>query len=176
MTETLGELLMTACRRYGDRVAITARGEVRTYGDLLKRGSRLANALEASGVMPGQHVAAMLEDLADAFVVYVGCAMGGYPVVHVNDRLSAREVEAILIDSGAAAFIHTEGLSAEVARINGLDDLGVVVTIGSERSPNALGFENSSPGRRAVHPQARSDRMVWQSLAIRAEPRECPRG
>jgi fatty-acyl-CoA synthase len=153
LPETLGELLINACRRYGDRVAISARGERRSYAELLERGSRLANGLRAVGVEPGRHVAAMLEDLADAFVVYVGCAIGGYPVVHVNDRLAAPEVAAILVDSRAVALVHTDGLSGEVGRINGLEDLAAVVTIGKARAPGARGFDELLAGASSSLPE-----------------------
>jgi len=153
MPETLGELLTQACRRYGDRVAITARGERRTYAELLDRGARLANALRGRGVVPGQHVAAMLEDLADAFVVYVGCAIGGYPVVHVNDRLAPREVAAIVEDSHAVAFVHTAGLSEKIAAVPGIEDLAALVTIGEERPPGAVGFAEFIAGGSPALPE-----------------------
>jgi hypothetical protein len=43
----------------------------------------------------------MLEDRISSLEVYVGAAFGGYPVIHVSDRLAAPEVAHILADSGA---------------------------------------------------------------------------
>src|ERR1035437_6911806 len=57
----------------------------------------------------------MIEDRISSLEVYVGAAFGGYPVIHVNDRLTAPEVAHILADSGARALFHTDGRSERVA-------------------------------------------------------------
>ena len=142
MVDTVGELLASACRRYGPRVAVRKGAEQRTYAELLERGARLANALAAHCVEPGQHVAALLEDRPASLEVYVACALGGYPVVHVNDRLVAREVDHVLQDSGAAALVHTDGRTGVVAELSSAGDLRAVVTIGDERPPGALGYDD----------------------------------
>ena len=69
---------------------------------MLESGARLANALRGAGITAGTPVAAMLEDRLDSLAVYIGAAIGGYPVIHVNDRLAAPEVTHILRDSGRA--------------------------------------------------------------------------
>ena len=142
MNDTLGELLIAACRRHGDRVALTGRDGARTYRELLERGTRLANALGGLGLQPGDHVAALLEDTVTAFEVYVGCAIGGFPIVHVNDRLVAREIDYILQDSGAVALVHTDGRSPVVAELSATSELRGVVTIGDDRSPGANSYED----------------------------------
>jgi CTP:molybdopterin cytidylyltransferase MocA len=55
----------------------------------------------------------MLEDRIASLEVYVGAAFGGYPVIHVNDRLAAPEVAHIRADSGARALFHTEAVAAK---------------------------------------------------------------
>jgi hypothetical protein len=44
----------------------------------------------------------MLEDRIASLEVYVGAAFGGYPVIHVNDRLAAPEVAHIRAEAVAA--------------------------------------------------------------------------
>jgi acyl-CoA synthetase (AMP-forming)/AMP-acid ligase II len=66
-------------------------------------------------------VAAMLEDRITSLEVYAAAFFGGYPVIHVNDRLAAPEVAHILADSGARALFHTDGRSEVVA---GADAVG----------------------------------------------------
>ena len=41
---------------------------------------------------PGTPVEAMLEDRIESLEAYVGTALGGYPVIQVNNRLAAAEV------------------------------------------------------------------------------------
>ncbi len=141
MTATLGTMMANACRRYGDRVALTGGGETRTYRQLLERGSRLANALAGLGLEPGDHVAAMLENRVTAFETYIACFLGGFPVVHVNDRLTAAELAHVLDDSDARALVHTDGLSEVVASVDGLGDVGPILTIGVDRPDGALDLE-----------------------------------
>ncbi len=141
MTHLIGDLLATACQRFRDRPALVRRGETRTYGELLERGARLANALRGAGLAPGTPVAAMLEDRIAALEVYVGAFFGGYPLIHVNDRLAAPEVAHILADSGARALFHTDGRSEVVAAVDARSALRLLVTIGADRPPGAIGFE-----------------------------------
>lgn len=154
MTDTLGDLLVASCRRYGDRVALTGRDGVRTYRELLDRGTRLANALTGLGLQPGDHVAAMLEDTVTAFEVYVGCAIGGFPIVHVNDRLVAREVDYILDDSDAVAFVHTDGRSELAGELSTTSAMRGIVTIGPQRSPGALDYERLLEAASTTVPRA----------------------
>ncbi len=141
---TIGGLLATACARYRERPALVRQGEMRTYGELLERGARLANALRGMGLAPGTAVAAMLEDRIDSLVVYVGAAFGGYPVIHVNDRLAAPEVAHILGDSGARVLFHTDGRSEVVeaaVRLAGSAGPAVrVITLGDDRPQGGGGF------------------------------------
>jgi len=139
---TLGEIFIAACQRFGDRTALVGRDGTRTYRQLLDRGSRLANALTGLGLQPGDHVAALLEDSVTAFEVYVGCAIGGFPIVHVNDRLVAREIDYILTDSDAVALVHTDGLTDVVDQLESRSALRSIVTIGDHRSNGAEAYED----------------------------------
>jgi acyl-CoA synthetase (AMP-forming)/AMP-acid ligase II len=141
MGRNIGELLARACERYSARPALVRRGEVRTYGELLERGARVANALRGAGLAPGTPVAAMLEDRIASLEVYAGAFFGGYPVIHVNDRLAAPEVAHILADSGARALFHTDGRSEVVAAADARSAVELLVTIGADRAPGASGFE-----------------------------------
>ena len=162
MSQTIGDLLARACQRYGDRPAVVRDGTALTYAGLLDAGARLANALRGAGVAAGTPVAAMLEDRLDSIVVYVGAAIGGYPVIHVNDRLAAPEVAHILRDSGARVLFHTDGRS-EVVAAAAADSAPLVVTIGRERPPGAVGMAEFAAGgssRLEVTPRAPGDLAI----------------
>ncbi len=158
----IGDLL-AACRRYGQRAALVRGNETRTYGELLDRGARLANAMRGAGLAPGTPVAAMLEDRICSLEVYIGAAFGGYPVIHVNDRLAAPEVAHILADSGARALFHTDGRSEVVTAAAGPAELRRLVTIGADRPPGAIGFDDFvSTGRSELEitPRAAGDLAI----------------
>jgi acyl-CoA synthetase (AMP-forming)/AMP-acid ligase II len=163
VSATLGDLLATACQRYARRPALVRGGQICTYSDLLEQGARLANALRGAGIEPGAPVAAMLEDRIESLVVYVGAAIGGYPLVHVNDRLAGPEVAHILADSSAQVLVHTDGRSPAVAAAGGLDAVRLLATIGPDRPPGATGFDElltaASP-RLEVTPRSPADLAI----------------
>lgn len=130
MDETAGTLLADALRRGGDRVALRANGQVRSHREVLANASRFANALAGSGLHPGDHVALMVADRVEAVEAYVGCLIGGFPAVHVNDRLTAREVRPILADADARAFVYTDSVADRVADLP-TDAAKSVIAIGS---------------------------------------------
>lgn len=135
-----GRQMQRTLRRYGGRVAVEGRGDARTYEQLLDNGARLANALAARGVHPGAHVAALLEDRAVSLEVYVACALGGYTLVHVNDRLAAGEIAHVLADSHSEVLVHTDGRSGLVDDLD-RSGLRATITIGDERPSATLGYD-----------------------------------
>jgi acyl-CoA synthetase (AMP-forming)/AMP-acid ligase II len=162
MSSTIGDLLVLACQRYRKRPALVRGGDVLTYGELLDAGARLANALRGAGIAAGTPVAAMLEDRLDSLTVYVGAAIGGYPVIHVNDRLAAPEVAHILRDSGARVLFHTDGRS-EVVAAAAAETGPLLVTIGTERPPGSQSmsdFAAGGSGRLEVTPRAAGDLAI----------------
>ena len=162
-TNTIGELLSRACRRFSSRVAVVAHGRSLTYGALLERASRLSNALSGAGLRPGDRIAAMLEDRTESLEVYLASAIGGFPIVHVNDRLAAPEVAHIVRDAGVAAFIHTDGRSAAVSGVDGLSGLQLFSCIGTDRPSGAVGYEELLG---AARPQAALAPRAAEDLAI----------
>ena len=60
---------------------------------------------------PGDRVALMLADRVESVEAYLGCFLGGFPAVHVNDRLVRREVAGVLAGADAGSFVYT-GLGA----------------------------------------------------------------
>ncbi|MEO3862333.1 AMP-binding protein [Acrocarpospora sp. B8E8] len=130
MSDTMGEIFEKAGRRFGPRVAAESQGASRTFAEVVAAGRRLAHALRSRGLAPGTHVAALLENRIESLEVYVGLALGGYPVVHVNDRLTAEEIDYVLTDSGARALVHTDGVAATVARTRSAAGLAAWLAIG----------------------------------------------
>lgn len=130
MHETVGSLLAASLRRAGDRPALRAHGETRTHREVLENASRFANALAGSGLRPGDHVALMMADRVEAAEAYVGCLLGGFPAIHVNDRWVAAELRAVLADADARAFVYTDHVAGTVAGLDALENVATVVGIG----------------------------------------------
>ncbi len=152
MSDTLGALFANAGRRFHDEVAVTAGGRSRTFGEVIDQGWRLAHALRERGVASGSFVAAMLgANRVESLEVYVGLALGGYTAVHVNDRLTAAEVDYVVSDSGAVALVHTDGASGVAAELATTKALSAWLAIdenppaGAESFADVLAAASSAP-------------------------------
>jgi acyl-CoA synthetase (AMP-forming)/AMP-acid ligase II len=128
--ETLGSVLAAALRRAGDRVAVRDRGGAHTHAQLLDAGARFANALAGQGLRPGDRVALMVTDRWESLAAYVGCLAGGFVAVHVNDRLAAPEVDAVLADAEPQAFLYSGERAGVIAEVAGTAEVPVVVADG----------------------------------------------
>ena len=80
-------------------------GQRRTYAASGDRMTRLANALVAEGVGPGDRVAVLGLNSVDLLEAYIAVLRAGGICVPVNFRLVATEVAYALADSGAAVAI-----------------------------------------------------------------------
>ncbi len=105
----LAVLLEDTARARGDRDAVV-QGPVRlTYAQLDAAASRVAGALIARGIRPGDRVAVSCPNLPCFPVVYYGILKAGAVVVPLNILLTQREIAYHLADSGARAYFCFEG-------------------------------------------------------------------
>lgn len=90
-------------QRYPDAVAYIdgTTGAVRTYGELEKRTNALADVLAQRGIARGDRVALVTMNSIESMEILLAVAKLGAISVPVNYRLTAREIEFILADSGA---------------------------------------------------------------------------
>lgn len=93
--------------------------ETRSYDEIEERTNRLANALLAIGLKPGDRVGTWLENSIRCIELDFALAKAGLVRVSVNPRLSAREAEFILNDSEARVFFHDATFDAQVAELLG---------------------------------------------------------
>ncbi|MEU9025011.1 acyl--CoA ligase family protein [Actinomadura sp. NPDC048394] len=107
---------------YGDRRA--------TYAEFAAEATRLANALRASGIGPGDRVAYLAPNVPELLVAHFGVPLAGAVLVAINTRLAAEEIRYILEHSGAKALVVDAGLHPGVAPIAGA--LPEVVTVPAE--------------------------------------------
>jgi fatty-acyl-CoA synthase len=101
----LPEFIGRACRAYPHHRALVFGEEVRTHAELHDRAARLASALEAGGVRPGDRVALLLHNRIEFVESLLACHRLAAVAVPINFRLAPDEVEYILADSGAVALI-----------------------------------------------------------------------
>jgi len=80
-----------------------------SYAELDAAASRVASALIAAGIRPGDRVAISCPNLAPFPVAYFGILKAGAVAVPLNVLLTEREIAYHLADSGARAYLCFEG-------------------------------------------------------------------
>jgi long-chain acyl-CoA synthetase len=93
-------------------VVMAGSGKTLTYGELDDNSARLASALHALGLRPGDVIALISDNSAEAFEVYWAALRSGLYITAVNWHLAAEEAAYIVRDSGAQVVIVSAGVSA----------------------------------------------------------------
>ena len=105
----LAAIVDHSARLMPDRVALTCAGRPMTYGQLNQQAERVAAALAAGGIAPGDHVALSCPNLPWFPIAYYGILKAGAVVVPLNVLLKPREIAYHLKDSDAKAMLAFEG-------------------------------------------------------------------
>ena len=88
-----------------DKVAIDCGGETFTYDDLITASGRMANALRARGVAPGNRVAAHIEKSVAGLVLYLACARAGAVYLPLNPGYTLPELDYFIGDAEPALIV-----------------------------------------------------------------------
>ncbi|KUN04571.1 long-chain fatty acid--CoA ligase [Streptomyces yokosukanensis] len=98
--QTLVRTTSFHARHQPETPAVLCEGRTLTYGQLHRESNRVAHAIQAAGLTPGDRVAYLGKESEHYYEVLFGCAKSGTVLVPVNWRLTAPEVSHILRDSG----------------------------------------------------------------------------
>jgi fatty-acyl-CoA synthase len=90
---------------FPDKEAIVFGEQRLTYRQFAEAVTRMARALEASGVGQGDRVAFLMPNLPELLMAHFAVPMLGAVLVAINTRLSAPEIEYILDHSGSTLLI-----------------------------------------------------------------------
>src|SRR3954468_7999229 len=98
----------------------TADGRVMDYGGvlgLLGLSARLAHALVALGVRPGDRVAVQAEKSPEAIALYLACLRAGAAYLPLNTAYTRAELEYFVADAQPALFVCAPGKEDAVAGV-----------------------------------------------------------
>jgi fatty-acyl-CoA synthase len=109
--------LLRSARVWAERPAVRFEGERRTYAELLGDVERLAGALRALGVEPGDRVAALLPNVPEMLQMHFAVPGSGAVLVPINTRLAPAEIAYILDHAQPRVLVAHESLreAAEAA-------------------------------------------------------------
>jgi long-chain acyl-CoA synthetase len=93
-------------------VVMAGSGKTLTYRELDDNSARLASALHALGLRPGDVIALISDNSAEAFEVYWAALRSGLYITAVNWHLAPEEAAYILRDSGARVVMVSAGVRA----------------------------------------------------------------
>jgi malonyl-CoA/methylmalonyl-CoA synthetase len=115
----------------------TVDGRQISYGDALALSGRLANALVACGVEPGDRVAVQVEKSPEAIILYLACLRAGAAYLPLNTGYTLAEMEYFIGDAEPRVVVAAPERRAEltpVAQKHG----AVVETLGVSRDGSIL--------------------------------------
>ncbi|MDE0132055.1 MAG: acyl--CoA ligase family protein [bacterium] len=115
---------------FGEKTAIVHGSQRINYREMAGGATRLARALQSSGIGPGDRVAYLCPNIPEMLIAHFGVPLAGAVLVAINTRLSGPEIAYILTHSGARVLVaDTELLPAAAPHLGGCPNLEEVITI-----------------------------------------------
>ena len=147
-TFNLADLFEAVAERIPDREAIVVGDRRLTYGALDERANRLANALAASGVRPGEHVGLQLMNGTEYLEAMIACFKIRAIPINVNFRYVEAELRYLFDDADLVGLVYHRQFAARVAAVAAdvpLMNRFYVVEDGSseEAVPGSLAYEDA---------------------------------
>jgi len=138
------DLVGAQSRRRRDAPAVSACGQVASYGELADRSGRTAALLAGAGVGPGDTVAVLSEPTVDLVAGLLGVLRAGAAYLLLDPGLPGDRLDAVVADSGAAAILADPALSgrlgaspAPVLALHPPEGSDPAPTVGVERDPES---------------------------------------
>ncbi|HEY7383898.1 MAG TPA: malonyl-CoA synthase [Beijerinckiaceae bacterium] len=134
----------------------TPQGERYSYADLVALTGRLANALVAHGVKPGDRVAVQVEKSVAALALYLACARAGAVYLPLNTAYTLAELEYFVGDAEPTLVVCDPKQRDGVVRIAAGFHARVETLDGNGRGP-LMDFAASQPDTFATVKRAPDD-------------------
>ena len=130
MTVRLADHLDKGASLDPDAPCLTTDGETRTYGQVQELSVRIAAALAARGIVPGDRVAVLSGNDPTAFTCVFGISRAGAVWCPINPRNEAYENRELLDLFGCKALIYQAAFTPLVEKIrDGLPELTTLVCL-----------------------------------------------
>ncbi len=121
---------------YPHKTAIVEGDRRITYQEMADRSRQMADALDRSGIGPGDRVAFLCTNIPEMLMAHFSPALLGAVLVAVNVRLSPEEIRYILDHSGAKLLVGEDhllaGLGEVIPRLSGLSEVVSIDRAGTE--------------------------------------------
>ncbi len=111
---TLPQLFDRSLLGRRDESALEFQGQSLTFGQIEARSNRLARALLARGLGPGDRLCVYLANCVETIDLFLACAKTGVIFVLINILYREREISHILRDAEPAALVTSASIEARV--------------------------------------------------------------
>ncbi|MFG2452570.1 long-chain fatty acid--CoA ligase [Streptomyces sp. NPDC048512] len=128
--EGLGSWPARRARKTPHRTALIHGDSTTDYAELHTRSTRLAHALRALGVRPGDRIAYLGPNHPSYLESLFASGVLGAVFVPLNPRLAGPEIAHQLTDSGARALVYAPGLTGLVAGLPGGGEVRTYIDVG----------------------------------------------
>jgi acyl-CoA synthetase (AMP-forming)/AMP-acid ligase II len=99
-----------ACRHYTQRTALVVDGAAVSFKALEERVRNIAAALAANGFAAGDRLALLLPNSPEYIELVYACSWLGVTAVPINARLSAAEIDRVLLDAKPRGLLRHSSL------------------------------------------------------------------
>jgi long-chain acyl-CoA synthetase len=155
---TTGETIRHWAAERPDRAALRWDGEQLTYRELDERSNRVAQALRAEGVGPGDHVAYLDKNSPEQLELFYGAAKLNAVPTPVNFRLAPPEIAVIVGDAEAKVFVVGEEFVPIVDKIAGdLPGIPIIVIGRADGRPSFDDWRDAHDAEDPNEPQGPDD-------------------
>ncbi|TFG93634.1 MAG: hypothetical protein E4H15_00875, partial [Syntrophobacterales bacterium] len=113
----LAQHLVASAQRHPDKAAFRSERETISFKELDTNSNRIANALTALGLVPGDVCLLMMPNSFEQITVYYALAKMGVVQVLANFLYRGNELEHIIADAKPKAFIGAEPYIEEVSKV-----------------------------------------------------------
>lgn len=118
---TLADIPAAQARARGESIAVSFEGRETSYAALDAASNRLAQALRAAGVEPGDRIGVLTKNHDGWYPLFFGTALARACLAPINCRLTAREVGFILGDAAPRVlFVGADFFDTALAATAGL--------------------------------------------------------
>lgn len=115
--QAVPDMLVNAGKRFGAVPCVTDGSRSHSFAETHERAGRLAEAMRARGLVPGDRIAILAHNELEYTEIQVACQRAGLILVPMNYRLSLPELAYIIEDCAPRALIHGPGFADTAARL-----------------------------------------------------------
>src|SRR6476469_2277699 len=147
---------------YPGKVAIVHGGPRVTYNEFAGEATRLARALQASGIEPGDRVAYLCPNIPELLIAHFAVPLAGAVLVAINTRLATEEVRYICDHSGAKLLVVDSELRSIVTPVQDqLETVGEIITVTDRTDEPAAAHAAEGPSYEDLLERGSDEPLEW---------------